>query len=287
MNEINSRHRDTATAPLISIIICTRNRAHILFRVLESLRMQTYPNWEAIVVDDYSEDDTWRTLGYVSDPRIRYIRNDGKQGMLEARNLGASCAKGSIIAYLDDDNILYPTGIEAISEMPDNASWGACYRNITVIRIENQGEVARCRGTSVGNEISRSSLIGLEARIDANCIFHRPEVLSDVGGWRSLVGQSAFADTYLAANFALKHFDGFWLLPQVLVDYQTTVGSDGDGRWGKRRIQLHVDFLTEWLKEFKDELSEDQSLSIRQQISASKERALRNDPIWADCFPEG
>lgn len=284
MSEIYSRHRNTKTTPLISVVICTHNRAHILFRVLESLRMQTYPNWEAIVVDDYSDDATWRTLGYVSDSRIRYVRNDRTQGVLEARNLGVASSKGSIISYLDDDNVLYPTGLEAISEMPDKASWGVCYRNITVIQLENQCEVARRRGTSAGREMSRSSLISLETRIDSNCLFHRPEVLSDVGGWRSLVRPTAFEDTYLAASLALKHFDGFWLLPQVLVDYQTTVGTDGDGLWGKSGFQLEADFYTEWLCRFGDELSEEQRLSLRQRAAISRECAHQNIPIWADCF---
>ena len=284
MNEIYSRHCNTTTTPLISVVTCTRNRAHILFRVLESLRMQTYPNWEAIVVDDYSDDATWRTLGYVNDSRIRYVRNDRTQGVLEARNLGVALAKGTIISYLDDDVVLYPTGLEALSEMPDEASWGAYYRNTTVVQLENQCEVARCRGTSAGREISRSSLIALETGIDTNCLFHRPEVLSDVGGWRSLVRPTAFEDTYLAASLALKHFDGFWLLPQVLVDYQTTVGTDGDGLWGKYGFQLEADFLTKWLGEFGDELSEEQRLSIQKRAALSKERALLNEPYWQTAF---
>jgi len=282
MNKICTRHHNTKTTPLISVVICTRNRAHILFRVLESLRMQTYPNWEAIVVDDYSDDATWRTLGYVSDSRIRYVRNDRTQGVLEARNMGVALAKGGIISYLDDDNVLYPTGLEALSEMPDEASWGAYYRNTTVVQLENQCEVARCRGTSAGRKISRSSLIALETGIDTNCLFHRPKVLSDVGGWRSLVKPTAFEDTYLAASLALKHFDDFWLLPQVLVDYQTTVGTDGDGLWGKYGFQLEADFLTKWLREFGNELSEEQRLSIQKRAALSKERALRNEPYWAD-----
>jgi glycosyltransferase involved in cell wall biosynthesis len=248
--------------------------------------MQTYPNWEAIVVDDYSDDATWRTLRYISDSRIRYVRNDRTQGVLEARNLGIAHAKGSIISYLDDDNVLYPTGLEALSEMPNGASWGAYYRNITVVQLENQCEVARCRGTSAGREISRSSLIALETRIDTNCLFHRPEVLSDIGGWRSLVKPTAFEDAYLAASLALKHFEAFWLLPQVLVDYQTTVGTDGDGLWGKYGFQLEADFFIKWLGEFGDELSEEQRFSLRQRASLSRERALRNEPIWTDCFYE-
>lgn len=246
--------------------------------------MQTYPNWEAIVVDDYSDDATWRTLGYVHDSRIRYVLNNRTQGVLEARNLGASLAKGSLISYLDDDNVLYPTCLEALSEIPEDASWGAYYRNITVVQLENQCEVARCRGTSAGREISRSSLIALETRIDTNCLFHRPEVLSDVGGWRSLVCPTASEDVYLAARLALKHFDSFWLLPQVLVDYQTTVGTDGDGLWGKHGFQLEADFFTKWLDEFGNEITEEQRRSIRQRIALSKKRALSNEPIWSDCF---
>lgn len=271
-------------SPLISVVIATRNRAHILYRALDSLRVQTYPFWEAIVVDDYCDDGTLRMLGYIRDPRVRYLRNTGRQGVVHARNLGADQAKGEVIAYLDDDNLLYPSALEKLSEMPDDADWGACYRNITLIRIEQEREVEYSFGTSAGRDMSRSSLISLETRIDANCLFHRPAILPAVGWWESLVEPACFEDVYLGARLALKHFDGFWLLPQVLVDYQTTVGADGDGQWGQSGFALHSQFVAEWLLRYKDELTEGQRAALARRVALSKERALRKEPIWIDSF---
>ena len=270
--------------PLISVVVPTRNRAHILFRSLDSLRVQTYPHWEAIVVDDYSDDATWRTLGYIGDSRIRYVRNTGSQGVVHARNLGVAHAEGEIISYLDDDNQFYPSALESLSEMPEDVDWGACYRNITLIQIERQREVARHRGTSAGRDMSRSSLVSLETSIDSNCLFHRSAILSKIGGWDSLVEPTGFEDLYLGARLALMYYDSFWLLPQVLVEYQTTVGSDGDGLWGRNGFALHSQFIAEWLRRYGNELTEGQRATLSRRVILSKERALRKEPIWADWF---
>jgi glycosyltransferase involved in cell wall biosynthesis len=75
-------------APLVSVIIPTYNRARELARALESVRAQTYGNWEALVVDNHSTDDTDQLISGFNDPRIRAfkIHNDGV--IAASRNVG-------------------------------------------------------------------------------------------------------------------------------------------------------------------------------------------------------
>ncbi len=96
--------------PLISIVIPTRDRAALLGETLDSIRAQTYDNWEAIVVDDHSTDATGEEMREASarDSRMRFISLNEKTGAPAARNLGAEQARGEFVIYLDSDELLAP-----------------------------------------------------------------------------------------------------------------------------------------------------------------------------------
>ncbi len=93
---------------LVSIVMPTRNRQAVIGRAIESVLAQTWNNWELLIVDDGSTDDTVSLLRNYSDRRIQYFANDGAPGVSGARNSGLKRAKGSLIAYLDSDNEWVP-----------------------------------------------------------------------------------------------------------------------------------------------------------------------------------
>ena len=92
--------------PLVSIIIPTYNRAKLLPRTINSVLKQNYKNWELIVIDDRSTDNTKELIeGYSKkDSRIKYVLNYHKKGPGGARNCGIENAKGKYIAFLDSDD---------------------------------------------------------------------------------------------------------------------------------------------------------------------------------------
>ncbi len=102
------------SSPLISVIVPTRDRSTLLRRALDSVIGQSYPNWEAVVTDDGSLDDTPAVLKGVADPRVRPLRGEGR-GTCAARNLALARASGELIAYLDDDNLMHPQWLKAVA----------------------------------------------------------------------------------------------------------------------------------------------------------------------------
>jgi glycosyltransferase involved in cell wall biosynthesis len=110
----------------VSVIIPCYNREHLLCATLDSLRAQTYPDWEAIVVDDHSQDNSAGVAQRYAclDSRIRAIsrRGDRKGGNI-CRNQGLSFAQGDYVIFLDSDDLLSQTCLEhriaAMDSAPD------------------------------------------------------------------------------------------------------------------------------------------------------------------------
>ena len=91
---------------LFSIIIPTYNRAHLIEKTIQSFIAQTYSNFELLVVDDGSTDNTEQIIKNISDKRITYFKKQ-KEGVSAARNYGASICKGDYINFFDSDDIAY------------------------------------------------------------------------------------------------------------------------------------------------------------------------------------
>jgi glucosyl-dolichyl phosphate glucuronosyltransferase len=103
--------------PLISVVICTRNRARLLNRALISLVEQAFPrrDYEILVVDNQSTDRTYEIVKQFQEKGVRYLRED-RIGSSVARNTGWSNAAGRYIAFFDDDGIASPEWLAAIRE---------------------------------------------------------------------------------------------------------------------------------------------------------------------------
>ncbi|MDQ1423890.1 MAG: hypothetical protein QOD72_1388, partial [Acidimicrobiaceae bacterium] len=95
------------------VVIPTRNRADLLPRAIDSVLAQDVSPLEVVIVDDGSTDDTQAVLAAMTDPRIRALRQE-HGGCSQARNLGARSAKGAVVAFLDDDDVVDTTWLGAL-----------------------------------------------------------------------------------------------------------------------------------------------------------------------------
>ncbi|MGH3347338.1 MAG: glycosyltransferase [Nocardioides sp.] len=99
--------RDLRAPPTVSVIVPTKDRAHSVGTAIESIRSQTYPHWELVVVDDGGSDDTAEVVAAFDDPRISYVYQENT-GVAGARNHGVRHSSGELLAFLDSDNTWVP-----------------------------------------------------------------------------------------------------------------------------------------------------------------------------------
>lgn len=98
---------------LVSIIMPSYNTGRFIKESIESVLAQTYSNWELIIVDDCSPDNTDDIVApYLTDYRIRYIKNEKNSGAAVSRNRALREAKGKWIAFLDSDDLWHPEKLE-------------------------------------------------------------------------------------------------------------------------------------------------------------------------------
>jgi glycosyltransferase involved in cell wall biosynthesis len=94
--------------PFFSVVIPTHNRAYLLKRAIEKVLSQTFEDFELIIVNDHSTDDTATILASYTDKRLKYLLNDRTKGACGARNSGIFAAQGKWVAFLDDDDEWFP-----------------------------------------------------------------------------------------------------------------------------------------------------------------------------------
>ena len=93
---------------LVSVLLSVHNGARTVATAIESIRAQTWSDWELVIVDDASTDGTAALLAGISDPRIRVIRNDRNLGLAASLNKAFLAASGVLIARMDADDFALP-----------------------------------------------------------------------------------------------------------------------------------------------------------------------------------
>ncbi|WP_223033955.1 glycosyltransferase family 2 protein [Hanstruepera marina] len=132
--------------PMVSIIIPTYNRANLIGETLDSIRQQTYTNWECIIVDDGSTDDTERIVG-------EYIQNDSRfsfhkrpenrpKGANACRNYGFELAKGTYVNWFDSDDQMHPKKLEVqLKKLSEHQSANYCICQTEVYDLLNDNSL--------------------------------------------------------------------------------------------------------------------------------------------------
>src|SRR5688572_28836658 len=171
------------TAPLVSILIPTYNRLGYLREAVDSVLRQTHENWELIIVDDGSTDDTREWVLSLAEPRIRLITipHSGNLGLV--RNRGIAKARGELIAFLDSDDAFEPHKLAAqVAALAAHQECGWSYTALT--RVDSGGNVIVDPKIRRWQELSGWILVPLlrfDALVDTPTVMVRREILERVG----------------------------------------------------------------------------------------------------------
>ncbi len=124
---------------LVTVIIPVFNYGFCVAETIGSLQAQTYANWEALVIDDGSSDDTREVIGRLAlrDERIKY-HYQSRRGVSSARNLGIDQAKGDYVLFLDGDDLITPNKLAAhVSLLKSDSGVDMSYSDVYYFRDGN------------------------------------------------------------------------------------------------------------------------------------------------------
>ena len=256
-------------SPRLSVIMPTYNRSTTVRRAINSILVQTFSDFEFIIVDDSSTDDTPSILlEYASrDERIVLLRQEKNQGQAAARNLGVNKARGKYIAFMDDDDVSLPLRLEKqVAFMDNNPKYQACTCTWKKLHFEYQlFELDKILDPSHHNEQvkknkkkvkkidftpssrPRSTSLKIDFWLDATTVFTKESFMA-CGGQRTsdkIIEDLDFTFIFLEKFHAVR-------LTEVLYYYIVTESNLGNNvatrtliRYMKRHV---VSYISAWYR---------------------------------------
>lgn len=196
---------------MISVVIPTYNRAHVIKRSIESVLNQSYTDFELLIVDDGSVDNTEEVVKRIKDKRIRYIKKENG-GAGSARNFGVKCAKGEYVVFQDSDDVWRKNKLEV--QYNDMVSSGA---DVVFCRFDRHNYSLQSEKLSVlpripGGFVSFEQLVK-ESVVSTQTVFSKRSVLINIPFDDSL---RKLEDYEWAIRAGEKY--KFFLTDEVLVD---------------------------------------------------------------------
>lgn len=146
--------------PIVSVIIPTYKFAHLISETLESVAAQTFPNWECLVVDDESPDNTREVVERFAsrDSRFRYVWQKNAE-RCEARNHGLRLARGEFVAFLDHDDLWRPEFLQAtvafLQSRPETDLVFACGHYYDGVRCTGEVQLPEPQNPDIFEQIIR------------------------------------------------------------------------------------------------------------------------------------
>jgi len=196
---------------LVSVIIPTYNRAHLLGGAIQSVLAQTYQDFEIIIVDDNSSDTTQDVLKGFCDSRIRCVRLDSHQGAGSARNIGIGRAQGEFVAFLDSDDSWHPNKLSKQLEKFQIASKEAA--------LVYCGFISHSHGGIAKKEFFRErcyeDFLRRASGVSTSSLLIRRSILNEMGGFDTTLESSQDFDLLLRIpkSHRIDYVD------EVLLDY--------------------------------------------------------------------
>lgn len=179
--------------PLVSVVIPVYNGERTICRAIDSILNQTYPNFEILVVNDASIDNTKSVLNSLKDPHIKVINLDRNIGRSAARNLAINKSKGEYIAMLDADDYSYPDRLKEQITYMDNQNVVLC--GTWAYLVDLSGNKREWRQPTTTKEI-RKNILHSNTFIHST-VMARKYVIQEFGGYDKNFKMAEDYDLYI------------------------------------------------------------------------------------------
>lgn len=209
-------------SPAISVIVPVLNRMEFLQKTLDSVRSQTFKDWEVLAIDDGSNDETVEMLLKISreEPRIKYSkRQHHRAGAPACRNEGTEISQANYIIYLDSDDCLSPDALEnRFREMERHPDLDFGVFPCVLFRHHPGDMQLLWNADTDGDDIDR--FLGFDAPWQTMCPIWRRSSLEKCGLWKEDLPSWQDWEFHLRAlikNLKYRRFpspDCFWRVPQ-------------------------------------------------------------------------
>ena len=201
--------------PTVSIVIPTYNHGHFLKKCLQSVIDQTFTDWEAIVVNNFSEDNTIEIVNSFHDFRINLVNFKNNGIIAASRNVGIKLSTADLIAFLDSDDTWYPTKLNrCIEELTDDRDL-VCH-NLRYIKNGKYWKDVKC---GPAKKASFYNLLYNGSCLTTSAVVVRKECLLRVGGFSEdpTIVTSEDYDLWLKLS---KESVRFHFIDEMLGEYQ-------------------------------------------------------------------
>lgn len=225
---------------LVSVLMPAYNAAPYIAEAIESIIAQSYQDWELLVCDDGSSDQTPMIVERYKDPRIKLLRNERNIGYLRTCNRLFIIAKGDFVTFQDADDFCTPDRIEKlVSAFAANPSAGMIGSASTIVGVDGSVISVDVRPTD-----RQAILDGLlhGSQFNGATVMVRREVLDVVGGYREYFNEFAYQDYDWTCRIAEKYHS--FNIPDVLYAYRQQPSSNSKKVSVKRAISKD---LVMWL----------------------------------------
>jgi len=204
--------------PLVSIVMPTYNHAKYLSISVQSVLDQTFTNWELIIVDNFSTDNTLEVLSKFSDTRIKLLQINNEGCIGKSRNLAIKSAKSEWLAFLDSDDSWEPNKLEVIGgHLHEEIDF--LYHNLTVVDADmHELKSMQIRSRKLKSPIVKDLVLNGNTIATSSVVVRRSVVLN-VGGMSEetdLIGIEDY-NTWLRISVNTEKFK---LIPTFLGSYR-------------------------------------------------------------------
>lgn len=249
---------NAASRPLVSVVIPTYNHAGFLREALESLVAQTFSDWEALVVNNYSEDGTLDVIEAFNDPRIRVdnFRNNGVIGA--SRNRGIRLSQGKYIAFLDSDDKWYPEKLSHCVCYLDQGADLVCH---DLRSIGTREGIVHC---GPKQRATFDALLERGSCIIPSATLVRKSILDSVGGFSENPAFITSEDYHLWIKLAQTQAIMVFI-EEILGEYRVHAGNQSGS------VLFHMNSALSVIDDF---LQTDSSSSLKSRLRARRCKAL-------------